>query len=37
MFRAQLRSLWRAVFRRSQLEQEMSRELQFHLDARLTI
>ena len=34
MLRAQLRSLWRAVFRRSQLEQEMSRELQFHLDAR---
>jgi predicted permease len=34
MLRAQLRSLWRAVFRRSQVEQEMARELQFHLDAR---
>jgi MacB-like periplasmic core domain len=34
MVRAQLRSLWRNVFRRSQVEQEMSSEMQFHLDAR---
>ena len=34
MLRAQLRSLWRSIFRRSQLDQEMSTELEFHLQAR---
>ena len=33
MMWAQVRSLWRAVFRRSQVEQEMSRELRFHIEA----
>jgi predicted permease len=34
MVRAQLRSLWRAIFRRSLIEREMASELQFHLNAR---
>ena len=34
MLREQLRSLWRAIFGRSQVEQEMATELLFHLEAR---
>jgi hypothetical protein len=34
MLHRQLRSFWRSLFRRSQLEQEMSTELRFHLEAR---
>jgi predicted permease len=34
VLRAQLRSFWRAIFRGSQLEHEMSSELQFHIEAR---
>ena len=34
MLRAQLRSIWRAIFRRSQIDEELSDEFRFHVEAR---